>query len=172
MTSSRGSSQPRDQTHIYVSCIGRKILCHQCHLGSPIRHITTPITKSSQVNIYQCVVVGQLRSLSNFFPPMIVRMNSPCFFLQVVSISTLATLQGEAKSLNLISWFRKRSKQDQPCLFSSLFGGEGAHILLCSFMPSSVLLGHLCPVSSPYRTQQISLSRSGFSIRKPRSLQI
>ena len=32
---SRGSSQPRDQTHIsYVSCIGRQILLSLCHLGS------------------------------------------------------------------------------------------------------------------------------------------
>ena len=31
--SSRGSSQPRDQTHIsYVSCIGRQVLYHEHHL--------------------------------------------------------------------------------------------------------------------------------------------
>ena len=36
MPSSRGSSQPRDQTHIsYVSCIGMQVLYHQCHPGSP-----------------------------------------------------------------------------------------------------------------------------------------
>ena len=36
MPSSRGSSQPRDQTRIsYVSCIGRQILYHWCYLGSP-----------------------------------------------------------------------------------------------------------------------------------------
>ena len=33
MPSSRGSSQPRDQIH--VSCIGRQVLYHQRHLGSP-----------------------------------------------------------------------------------------------------------------------------------------
>ena len=33
---SRGSSRPRDQTHAsYVSCTGRQVLYHQCHLGSP-----------------------------------------------------------------------------------------------------------------------------------------
>ena len=38
MTSSRESCQPRDQTCIfYVSCIGRWVLYHECHLGSPIR---------------------------------------------------------------------------------------------------------------------------------------
>ena len=36
MPFSRGSSQTRDQTHVsWVSCIGRWILYHQCHLGSP-----------------------------------------------------------------------------------------------------------------------------------------
>ena len=33
---SRASSQPRDQTHIfYISCIGRQVLYHYSHLGSP-----------------------------------------------------------------------------------------------------------------------------------------
>ena len=36
MTSSRGSSLHRDQTHIsYISCLGRWVLHHWCHLGSP-----------------------------------------------------------------------------------------------------------------------------------------
>ena len=37
MPSSKRSSQPRDQSHIScVSCIGRQILYHWCHLGSPL----------------------------------------------------------------------------------------------------------------------------------------
>ena len=33
---SRGSSQPRDRTYVsYVSCIGRQVLYHYRHLGSP-----------------------------------------------------------------------------------------------------------------------------------------
>ena len=37
MLSSRGSSQLRDQTRVsYVSCIGRQVLYHQHHLGSPV----------------------------------------------------------------------------------------------------------------------------------------
>ena len=36
MPSSKGSSQTRDQTDIsYVSCIGRQVLFHSGHLGSP-----------------------------------------------------------------------------------------------------------------------------------------
>ena len=43
MPSSRGSSQPRDRTPTsYISCIGRRVLYHQPHLGSPklfLRHL-------------------------------------------------------------------------------------------------------------------------------------
>ena len=36
MPSSRGSSKPRDRTGVsYISCIGRRVLYHSCHLGSP-----------------------------------------------------------------------------------------------------------------------------------------
>ena len=36
MSSSREASQPRDRTHVsYVSCNGRQIFYHWCHLGSP-----------------------------------------------------------------------------------------------------------------------------------------
>ena len=35
MPSSRGSARSRGQTHVsYVSCIGRQVLYHSCHLGS------------------------------------------------------------------------------------------------------------------------------------------
>ena len=38
MPFSRGSSQPRDQTHVsYVSCIGRQVLYHQYYLESPVK---------------------------------------------------------------------------------------------------------------------------------------
>ena len=36
MPSSRASSRPRDRTHVsFVSHIGRRVLYHQCYLGSP-----------------------------------------------------------------------------------------------------------------------------------------
>ena len=36
MPSSRGSSRPRDRTWIsYISCFGKRVLYHYCHLGSP-----------------------------------------------------------------------------------------------------------------------------------------
>ena len=37
MPSSRGSSRQRDQAHVSeVSCVGRRVLYHQHHLGSPL----------------------------------------------------------------------------------------------------------------------------------------
>ena len=42
--SSRGSSQSRDWTHVsYISCIGRQVLYHQLHLGSPYYCLTSLI---------------------------------------------------------------------------------------------------------------------------------
>ena len=43
MPSSRGSSQPRDRTHVsYVSSIGRWVLYPECHLGSLIEYNSSP----------------------------------------------------------------------------------------------------------------------------------
>ena len=52
---SRGSSQARDQTHIsYVSCIDRRALYHQCHLGSPIKRLLLiKENQTFQVNVFQ-----------------------------------------------------------------------------------------------------------------------
>ena len=37
ISSSRGSSQPRDRTHLsYVSCIGKQVLYNWHHLGNPL----------------------------------------------------------------------------------------------------------------------------------------
>ena len=37
ISSSRGFSQPRDRTHVsHASCIGKQVLYHYCHLGSPV----------------------------------------------------------------------------------------------------------------------------------------
>ena len=41
ISSSRGSSQPGDGTHVsYVSCIDRQVLYHYCRLGSPSSEYT------------------------------------------------------------------------------------------------------------------------------------
>ena len=40
MPASRASSRPRDGTRVsYVSCFGRQVLYHQCHLEDLIRHV-------------------------------------------------------------------------------------------------------------------------------------
>ena len=46
ISSSRGSSPPRGQTHVaYVSCIGKCVLYHQCHLGSLEHLLLIPKSK-------------------------------------------------------------------------------------------------------------------------------
>ena len=53
ISSSKGSSQPRDQTHIsYVSCAGWQVLYHWRHLGSPPANYT-PIKNLKIKNIKQ-----------------------------------------------------------------------------------------------------------------------
>ena len=45
MPSSRVFSKPRDRTHVsYVSCIGKQVLYHQQHLGSPPDTLVARIT--------------------------------------------------------------------------------------------------------------------------------
>ena len=41
MVSSRGSSQPRDESYVsYISCIGRWVLYHQCLLNTLFSSVT------------------------------------------------------------------------------------------------------------------------------------
>ena len=57
MPSSRGSSSPRDRTHIsYVSCMGRWVLYHKRHLGTPKG--TTEHTNSSFGGTMVCSAAG------------------------------------------------------------------------------------------------------------------
>ena len=48
ISSSRGYSRPRDQTRIsYVSCTGRQVLYHECHLGSPFVYRKKQVSASN-----------------------------------------------------------------------------------------------------------------------------
>ena len=69
MPSSRGSSQPRYRPCNYVSCIGRWVLYHWCHLGSPhIIHTSYQLDVLSTNNtecVHSChVTVGVPRKHS------------------------------------------------------------------------------------------------------------
>ena len=57
---SRGSSQPRDWTHVsYVSCIGRQIL-HHCHPGSPP---TPAVTYSAPSTLASSLLLEHAKNL-------------------------------------------------------------------------------------------------------------
>ena len=64
ISSSKGSSQPRDQTG--VSCIGRQILLPLNHLGSPFKipHATKRQTQKSKNNNKQTVPVAHVALIS------------------------------------------------------------------------------------------------------------
>ena len=51
----KGSSQPRDQTHVsYVSCTGKQILYHWHHLGSPCTCLPRAKTTTVQTYVISC----------------------------------------------------------------------------------------------------------------------
>ena len=53
LPSSRGYSQPRDRTHVsYVSCIGRQVFYHQCHLGSLLSPEETSIHSRNSFELW------------------------------------------------------------------------------------------------------------------------
>ena len=63
-SSSSGSSQPRDRTHVtYVSCTGRWVLYHQCHLGSAVT---------------SCLSKMQILGFQNRFMPSEALQWGPC----------------------------------------------------------------------------------------------
>ena len=64
MVSSRGSSQPRDQTYVsYVSCIGRRVLYHQCHLNALFSSVSSvqSVQSLSRVRLFAtpCIAARQ-----------------------------------------------------------------------------------------------------------------
>ena len=67
MPSSRGSSQPRNQTRVsYISCIGRQVLYHWCHLGSP-KIIKLLVGNSKQTSGYKLYILHR-RFITRLFP--------------------------------------------------------------------------------------------------------
>ena len=78
MPSSRGSSPPRDQTHVsYISCIGRQVLYPWCHLGSPNEIVL------KKRRIIQSLVLKQVdtfwKKICSFTSPTYTKTNSKWF---------------------------------------------------------------------------------------------
>ena len=65
MPSSRGSSWPRDSTHVpYASCTGRRGLYHEHHLGSPTNVNNTLQTIVTRLHIRSSDLIHHLTALS------------------------------------------------------------------------------------------------------------
>ena len=66
MPSSRGSSRPRDGACVsYVSCTGRRILCHQRHLGSP--SLPPEIGWTLPPNAGACIMRNEVRGREQLY---------------------------------------------------------------------------------------------------------
>ena len=65
MSSSRGSSRPRDRTHVlYVSCTGSWVLYHLCHLGSPDETMKKVKVLAAQLRILEIIAIPVSRGSS------------------------------------------------------------------------------------------------------------
>ena len=92
MPSSRGSSWPRDQTHIaYVSCIGRQVVYHYCYLGSPFFQLYWGI---SSVQSLSCVRL--------FATPWTAACQASLSFTNSQSLFKLMSIESVMPSNNLI----------------------------------------------------------------------
>ena len=88
---SRGPSQPRDHTHVSCdSCIGRRILHYQHHLGSPqglqrgFRHKMSSKNLTNnfkEMNLSLLIIIYIIQEVYGFAPEMIFIKNL-IFFLQ------------------------------------------------------------------------------------------
>ena len=77
--SSRGSCRPRNQTCIsYISCIGRPVLSHQRHLGSPSLGLPLMLSHFSRVRLCKWQIPLE---------PLLIKSSKVSFsFLQVLVI--------------------------------------------------------------------------------------
>ena len=83
ISSSRRSSQPRDQTHIsYVSCIGKRILSHQHHLWSPRCGCSTS-NREEEGDSFRCSYVS-VKSEGKYYS---------MWFILCIKLSYFKTLQ-------------------------------------------------------------------------------
>ena len=65
LSSSRGSSLPRNWTFVsYVSCIGRRILYHQRHLGSPPLNSFSVLSFVNPALIHACTTRSFYKSMT------------------------------------------------------------------------------------------------------------
>ena len=81
MPSSRGSSWPRDQTCVsYVSCIGRWVLYHLCHLGSPSkRYVHIQITETLNATLFgERIFVDVIVMRLSWIPGWQWLLQAPC----------------------------------------------------------------------------------------------
>ena len=102
MPSSRGSSQPRDLTCVsYVSCISRRVLYHQHHLGSPIFKYSLKVLAQFVIKqVDTCRKYTELFSFTNHssFPSL-----SPQMFILFLCLALhLQILQELHSSLGIV----------------------------------------------------------------------
>ena len=108
MTSSRGSSWPRDQTHIsYISCIGRWVLYHLRYLWSP-KYVLTAIKNENRIQ--RTILLNETEGwgiLHGCFGTFIMKL---WWIWKLPSIlHTVSILSSDLSSIALKTWRAKKT---------------------------------------------------------------
>ena len=83
ISSSRGSSQPRDRTCIsYVSYIGKQVVYHQRQLGSPLTSVLKPKAKQLQLTLLESGT--QLHSEESSYKSLLLfsKLHIPAYLIE------------------------------------------------------------------------------------------
>ena len=119
MPFSRGSSQLRDRTTVcYTFCIGRQVLYHQHHLGSP----------DSLINIHKTISTNMVQNSSNVF----LHCKYLCAVFSCSVMSNSLRPRGLQPTRLLCPWN-----------FPGKNTGACCHFLLQKIFPTQVLKPHL-----------------------------
>ena len=135
-SSSRGSSSPRDGTQVsYISCIGKWVLYHSCHLGSPkpvcvYIYIYVCVCVCVCAHIYVCVCVCiyiyiPFHILFHYDLSQDIARSSPCYTVQELCYLSVILIQKGPLGLSVLcSWFTPMKQLNVPLhsLYFSMFG--------------------------------------------------
>ena len=120
MPSSRGSSWPRDWTQVsYISCIGKWVLYHLCHLGS-LKPVCVCVCVCVCVHIYIPFHIIFHYDLSQD-----IACNSPCCTVQRLRYLSVILIQKGPLGLSVhCCWFTSMKQLNVPLhsLYFSMFG--------------------------------------------------
>ena len=124
MPSSRRSSWPRDQTYIsYVSCIGRWVLYHQGHLGSPYVAHGYFMSQTGKLNCDKTLMLrhSPISKMLKYNPPKV------CLRADKIQWGDWSSVLGRRKDKKSFQWHELHWPQNNKS-YSDIIGMSEANI--------------------------------------------